>query len=118
MGAASLYTSAGDYARFLATVLADAPLLALTTAHTVPLAPALGLHWGLGWGLAQHPRHGTLLWHWGNNPGYRAFTLLSPHSGDGLVLLSAHHRGMALAVPLAEALWPGPHPVFSFHRLG
>lgn len=118
VGAASLYTSAGDYARFLATVLADAALLALTTGQTVPVAPSLGLQWGLGWGLAQHPRHGPLLWHWGNNPGYRAFTMLSPRTGDGLVLLTAHHRGMALAVPLAEALWPGEHPVFGFHMLG
>ncbi len=40
--AASLYTTAGDYVKLLAALLADAALLKLTLADPVPTEPALG----------------------------------------------------------------------------
>ena len=111
IAAATLLTSAADYARFMAALLADPALLALTL-HT-PVAVDLPLHlrWGLGWGI-EGGGDAAMLWHWGSNPGYRAFVMLSATSGDGLVMFSNSDRGLALAAPLVQAVLPGAHPVF------
>lgn len=116
MAAASLYTTAADYARFMSALLADAELLSLLLARPVEVDAALGLQWGLGWGIEQAPG-GPNLWQWGNNPGFRAFAMASATSGDGFVLLSNNDRGMPLAASLAHAVLPGEHRVFRFPRV-
>jgi CubicO group peptidase (beta-lactamase class C family) len=113
---ASLYTTAGDYARFLSALLADAPTLRLITTAPATVNTKLGLDWGLGWGIERGER-GQHLWQWGNNPGYRAFVMVSASSGDGVVILTDSERGMALAEPMARAVLPGDHPAFQFHML-
>ncbi len=117
LAAATLYTSAPDYARFVAALLADAALLAATLVDPVPVEVPLGLHWALGWGLATDSS-GRYLWHWGNNPGYRAFVMVSLATGDGVVLLTNSDRGLQLAPPIVNAVLPGVHPVFDFRMLG
>jgi CubicO group peptidase (beta-lactamase class C family) len=117
MAAASLYTTAHDYARFLAALLADDALLSLTLTRPVQAESRLLLQWGLGWGI-ESSNDGPVLWHWGNNPGYRAFAMASTTTGDGFVLLTNGERGLALAEPLAGAVLPGPHRLFGFHMLG
>ena len=111
VAAATLLTSAADYARFMAALLADPALLALTLRTPVAVDLPLHLRWGLGWGI-EGSGDAAMLWHWGSNPGYRAFVMLSPTSGDGLVMLSNSDRGLALAAPLVQAVLPGAHPVF------
>ena len=117
VGAASLYTTAGDYARLLSAVVADERLLALAFSAPVAADKALGLEWGCGWGIERTPA-GPMLWQWGNNPGFRNFAMVSPSSGNGFVLLTNSDRGMALAPPLARRVLPGEHPVFRFPLLG
>lgn len=97
--------------------LADAELLRLTLAHTVPADPGLGLSWGLGWGI-ETVAGGPCLWQWGNNPGFRAFAMASVSSGNGFVLLTNSERGLALAAPLARATVPAAHGVFRSSMLG
>lgn len=116
IAAASLHTTAADYARFMAALLADEPALRRTLADPVPANKRPPLDWGLGWGL-EHTADGPCLWQWGNNPGYRAFAMLRPGSGDGFVLLTNSERGMALAEPLAALALPGEHPAFGFRLL-
>lgn len=115
--AASLYTTTEDYAKLLAALLADAALLSLITANPVPIAPALGLAWGYGWGI-ETASGGPYLWQWGNNPGYRAFVMVSVSSKNGYVLLTNSEHGMPLAAPLARLTIPAEHGVFRFHMLG
>ncbi len=117
VAAASLYTTAGDYARLLAAVVADERLLALVMSAPVVADKALGLEWGYGWGIERTPS-GPMLWQWGNNPGFRNFAMVSPGSGDGFVLLANSDRGMALAVPLAQQVLPMEHPVFRSPLVG
>lgn len=117
VAAASLYTTAGDYARLLAAVVADERLQALALSAPVVADKALGLEWGYGWGIERTPA-GPMLWQWGNNPGFRNFAMLSPSAGDGFVLLTNSDRGMALAVPLAQHVLPVEHPVFRSSLLG
>ena len=117
VAAASLYTTAADYARFIAAFIASEPLRALCVSMPVMVDRRLGVEWGLGWGIERAER-GINLWQWGNNPGYRSFAMVSPASGDGFVLLSNHDRGMALAVPLAQAVLPMAHNAFRFPLVG
>lgn len=114
--AASLHTTAADYARLMAGWLAEPSLLALAQQAPVPVDPALGLAWGLGWGI-ETAAGGPYLWQWGNNPGYRAFAMLSVSTGNGFVLLTNSARGMPLAAALARDALPGPHGVFRFGML-
>lgn len=110
VAAFSLYTTVDDYARFLIALLRDPALLAQTADSPVYVDPRLNLAWGLGWGLEQSA-DGVHLWQWGNNPGYRAFVLAVPGSGDGLVLLTNSDAGLKLVEPLVWAALPGEHKV-------
>lgn len=114
--AASLYTTAEDYAKLIAALLADPPLLSSTLADPVAVDPELGLAWGNGWGI-ETAGGGPYLWQWGNNPGYRAFAMASASSGSGYVLLTNSERGMPLAASLARTIIPAEHGVFRFHML-
>jgi CubicO group peptidase (beta-lactamase class C family) len=115
--AASLYTTAEDYAKLLSALLTDTALLSLTVANPVPTEPELGLSWGYGWGI-ETAAGGPYLWHWGNNPGFRAFAMVSASSKKGYVLFTNSERGMPLAASLARSTIPAEHGVFRFHMLG
>ncbi len=114
--AASLYTTAEDYAKLISALLADTTILSLTLANPVVTEPELGLAWGNGWGI-EVATGGPYLWQWGNNPGYRAFAMASTSSGNGFVLLTNSERGMPLAASLAHSTIPAEHGVFRFHML-
>lgn len=116
IAAFSLYTSAGDYGRFLAALLQDEPTLRQIVEAPVPVNAKLDLSWGLGWGLEQN-RGDLFLWHWGNNRGYRAFVMASPRTRSGFVMFTNSDKGMALAEPIGNEVFPGPHPVYRFYLL-
>lgn len=115
--AASLYTTATDYAKLLAALLADESLLSLTLASPISVDSTLGLGWGHGWGI-EVAAGGPYLWQWGNNPGFRTFTMVSAKSKNGFVLLTNSEQGMPLAAPVARLIVPAEHKVFRFHMLG
>lgn len=114
--AASLYTTAGDYAKLMQALLADSNLLSLTLARPIATDSELGLAWGYGWGI-ETAAGGPYLWQWGNNPGFRAFAMMSASTGNGFVLLTNSERGMPLAASLAHSTIPAQHGVFRFHML-
>ena len=120
VAATTLYTTAGDYGRFLAALLADRRMLALATASPVTADARRGLSWGLGWGIddeAGSDGAGPVLWHWGNVPGYRAFAMASPARGDAFVLLTDAEDGLKLAPSIAGRLLPGHDRLFGFPML-
>lgn len=117
VAAFSLYTSAQDYGKFLAAVLNDPSTLEKITQAPVLVNPDLNLSWGLGWGI-ERSASDAFLWHWGNNPGYRAFAMASTQTGDGLVMLTNSDSGLTLAEPLTQHVLPGRHSAFRFHMLG
>lgn len=114
--AASLLTTADDYAKLVSALVSDADLLALTLADPIAVDPQLGLAWGRGWGI-ETAAGGPYLWQWGNNPGYRAFAMVSVSSGDGFVLFANSDRGLALVAPLVRLAVPAEHGVLRFHML-
>ncbi|WP_244422162.1 serine hydrolase [Bradyrhizobium sp. ORS 285] len=116
VAAYSLSTSLQDYTTFVAAVLTDKTMLETITQAPAPVDAKLGLIWGLGWGL-ERTSNGTHIWHWGNNPGYRAFVMASVKTGDGVVLLSNSENGLALAEAATEQALPGRHGVFSSYLI-
>lgn len=113
VAASTLYTTAADYARFMAAVLADDAVLALILSRTVETDKPLGLRWGLGWGIEQSAG-GPCIWQWGNNPGFRAFAMANVVSKGGFVVLTNSENGMPLAASIAHAILPAEHNAFRF----
>ncbi|MDB6062445.1 MAG: hypothetical protein JWM78_2548 [Verrucomicrobiaceae bacterium] len=116
IAAASLYTTANDYAKFVARLLNDSSAMTLTIEKPATANRRLGLQWGLGWGV-EIGASGPNLWQWGSNPGYRAFVMASASSGDAVVILTNSEQGMALVEPLTKIVLPGEHSAFAFHML-
>ena len=116
IAATTLYTSAEDYARFLVLLLGDAPLLKQTTEAPVTANAGLNLGWGLGWGI-ERTEDDVFIWHWGNNPGYRAFAVASVRTGNGFVMLADGDAGLRLAGPITAVVVPGAHRMFRFGML-
>src|SRR5450830_575638 len=114
--ATTLYSNADDYGRFLAHVLVDKVALDEISSFPVPVSEQLGLFWGLGWGIERNAE-GLFIWHWGNNPGYRAFVMASVQTGDGFVMFTNGDDGLQLAEPIAQVILPGEHKLFHFWML-
>lgn len=112
----TLLTTASDYGRFLVALLNDESVLGTIQSSPVSVPDAPGLAWGLGWGLANAgPR--PLLWHWGSNPGFRAFVMAAPDTGDAIALFADSDGGMAAAHDLVRTALPAPREVFEFRML-
>jgi CubicO group peptidase (beta-lactamase class C family) len=114
--AASLQTTADDYALFLKAVLSGTGLKR-ETAHLwfepqVRL-PATQIAWGLGWGLEGSA--GTFF-QWGDNDRgrFKAFAIGSRQQRRAMVALTNGFHGMAIMPTLVERALSGPHPAFSW----
>jgi CubicO group peptidase (beta-lactamase class C family) len=124
--AASLRTTATDYARFLSAVLRGARLkpetAARMTAPQVQLDPACirctertatvrseAVAWGLGWGL-EHGSEGRGIWHWGDNPGFKSYVAASLATRRGVVFFTNSDAGLSLRNRLVEIALGGTHP--------
>lgn len=110
IASSSLYTSAPDYVRFIQATLEDARLLELIVQSPVPVPGTRGVHWSLGWGIEQPDPDRRYLWHWGNNPGFRALAMAEPSSKDAVVALAASEAGMPDAKAALRQSFPGAHP--------
>jgi len=128
--AASLQTTARDYARFVQAVL-GAERLKPETAR-LWLAPQsvlrhdcvqclkgdeaprdMRLAWGLGWGVA--PDDGTFF-HWGDNGRFKALIIGTPRDRAAFVVFTNGENGMALVPALAQQLGATDHPLFGWLR--
>lgn len=117
IAAFSLTTTASDYGKFLVAVLSDDHMLEQIAASPITVDPSLNLGWGLGWGI-ERTQDDLYIWHWGNNPGYRAFVIASIRTGDGFVMLTNSENGLELAEPITRNILPGEHNIFQFPMLG
>ena len=109
IAASSLYTTATDYARFMASTLGDQHLLSLITESPISVPDAPGVYWGLGWAIEQSSEH-RAIWHWGNNPGYRALAMADLASKHAVVFLAATESGMSRAKETVRQVLSGRHP--------
>lgn len=116
--ACSFLTTAGDYASFLARLVAKEPergldlapaTLAAMTRPAVELNSALS--WGLGWGL-QRDEHGKVLWHWGANMSFRNFVVADPINGRAVAVLTNGENGPRVYERIITAVTGHDHPSF------
>jgi CubicO group peptidase (beta-lactamase class C family) len=131
--AASLHTTAGDYARFLAAALDGTGLQARTAAEMI--RPQIHvdegcenciakkptgrlsreLAWGLGWGL-QETEDGISIWHWGDNggSGFHCYVAGFPRQRLGVVVFSNGLGGQGIFPEIVAAAIGGRHPAFAW----
>lgn len=100
----SLYTTIGDYTRFILNLLdnqkiplAEARFSEMIRAHNTYNQEVL---WGLGWGL--YPTEGNLLWHWGDNGGFKAFVCLDLATKSGILLFTNSYNGLKVCFDTAS----------------
>lgn len=96
--------------------MADPLAIQLIIEEPASVIPKLGLGWGLGWGVEIGEKE-TFIWHWGNNPGYRAFVMASASSSDAMVMFTSSGNGLAMAEPIIATVLPGTHKVFKSHLI-
>ncbi len=131
--AATLHTTARDYARFLAAVLDGTGLRKETAAqmihpqihvdegcqnciNTKPtgrLSREIG--WGLGWGV-QETEDGTSIWHWGDNggSGFHCYVVGFPRQRLGIVVFTNSLGGHGIIPDVVAAAVGGHHPAFAW----
>lgn len=131
--AASLETTAEDYAKFLDAVLQrkglkpatlrdmEAPQIAVDPAcsNCVEGAPSGKLSttvfWGLGFGI-QKTANGESLWHWGDNGVFKAFFVVRPATGSGMVYVTNSQNGLSIARQILAETIGGEQPALDWLR--
>ncbi|OMP76709.1 serine hydrolase, partial [[Flexibacter] sp. ATCC 35208] len=103
--AASLRTTAKDYATFLAAILNTPKGMFQTQIH-VDTAKAPQLSWGLGVGLDSVAAT-RYCWHWGDQGDSRAFFCGDISKKDGIVFLTNSANGLSIVPDVLEVVF-GP----------
>jgi CubicO group peptidase (beta-lactamase class C family) len=85
-GAASMVTTAADYAKFLASAMKNTEI----GQEQIKIRPSLG--WGLGWGI-ERPQSRQYLWQWGDNGGYKNFVAVEQSTGDAVFVFTNGDSG-------------------------
>ena len=108
--AASLHTTAPDFARFMMAVMNGSALTDSTAAAmlTSQIDVDSNLTWGLGIGL-QDSEAGRSFWHWGDNTGYKAYTITYPEHGVGVVWFTNSENGQSILEAMLGATVGGEH---------
>ena len=131
--AASLHTTANDYANFVIAMLKGTGLkpatarLMLTPQSTVTVAGAFNLNtpdaklasnvpWGLGWGL-ENTKDGMAFWHWGDNGDTKAFVIASPQRKTGLVMFANSANGLSMINELIGIAMGNDQPALAWLNL-
>lgn len=130
--AASLHTTALDYARFVVVAMnglglkqgsadqmlslqvkVDEECTNCLTNKPPHLSENLG--WGLGWGLEKLDE-GTYFWHWGDNGVFRCFVMASRQSRSGMVMFTNSIHGLSILDEMVKLTIGGMHPATSWVR--
>jgi len=103
--AASLYTTAGDYARFVCAVI-DGERLQPGTHQTMlrsfaDMSDDGAVGWGLGFG-TQTDEIGKAFWQWGDYGIFRNYIIADPETGDGVIYLTNSFNGLAICSEVVE----------------
>jgi CubicO group peptidase (beta-lactamase class C family) len=120
-GCCSLRTTADDYARFVAAMMAGrglkpATARAMWTAQVetrnrpgyggVPAAIRERIAWGLGWGLDRGDS-GLMFWHWGDAGNEKAFVIGNPTRRAAIVYFANAQTGLSIATHVVSIVFPG-----------
>ena len=126
--AASLHTTAKDYAAFLEALMngkglkkntlkeMERPQVAVDPECTncteqEPKTLSKSVFWGLGVGI-QETKEGESLWHWGDNGAFKCFMVAYPKRKMGLVLFTNGENGLSIASEVVQIALGGEQPAF------
>ena len=104
----SLYSYAADYARFLCAMLKEQGGLSdkAFTEMTTPQNKADdNIHWGLGFGIPDADPN--VLWHWGDNDGFKSFAIWDKVTKEAVVITTNSDNGMDFYIDLLKTLTDG-----------
>ncbi|MFN0103086.1 MAG: serine hydrolase domain-containing protein [Bryobacteraceae bacterium] len=117
--AAGMYTTAGDYAKFLCEIMQSNPdeyrLSPRGTAEMLKMNVKINdsIGWGLGWGL-ESTGAGDAFWHWGDWGVFRNFAIGYRRSRSGAVVLTNSFHGPKAYKKIVSTSTGGNHPAFSW----
>ncbi len=101
--AASLYTTAGEYARFVCAVLGGEGLKPETAKEMltsfIDMKDDKSLGWSLGFGL-QNDANGTAFWQWGDYGIFRNYVIGYPKNKTAVVYLTNSFNGLSVCSDL------------------
>jgi len=105
--AAGLWTTAGDYARFLAFARRF-PALSMPTTRVKGT-----LDWGLGWGL-ERGEESRFAWHWGSNDGVANLFIVDLATGVSVVILTNGDAGRKVYERAARTVFAREFDAFAW----
>ncbi len=128
--AASLYTTALDYAKYVNAILQGTGLKNATLKEMLTSQIQLDKNcvnciqndsaelsevnsWGLGWGL-QNTKEGTSFWHWGDQGIYRCYIVAFEKQKIGVVYFTNSENGLSIRDEIVQAAIGGEHPAFAW----
>ncbi len=106
----SLYAWAGEYLRFLCGMMAHRGGLSddLFAQMTSPQNKAdENISWGLGFGIPHKDKN--VLWHWGDNDGFKSFAIWDKVTHDAVVVTTNSDHGMAFYFDLLKQVTDGTY---------
>lgn len=116
--AASLVTTAGDYARFVVALLNGAGLKKATWEQM--LTAQIGVDqkyppvaWGLGIGLELMPE-GKYCWHWGDNGDAKAYVTAFIPGKNAVVYFADGSNGLSITKEILDDAVGGDHPALTY----
>lgn len=133
--AASLLTTTGDYAKFIAAVVNGTGLRSKTWREMLTPQVAVDpqctnctdvtpsaqlskeLFWGLGWGI-ERTGSGDAIWHWGDNGAFRCFVMAYPARREGIVMFTNSENGLLIAPDVMKIALGGNHPALTWLKYG
>ncbi|HKG23363.1 MAG TPA: serine hydrolase [Blastocatellia bacterium] len=128
--AASLKTTASDYAKFVIAIMDGAGLKRETAALMLtpqvrvdeactnctgrPLGKlSSSVSWGLGWGLQQTAER-TAFWHWGDNGDTKAYVVAYPKQKLAVMIFANNPNGLSNVPELLRRTVGGAQPAFAW----
>ena len=131
--AASLHTTAADYARFMTAVLRSESVKKTTKqmmltpyaqvreggTQTINRPQAqlfTDVYWGLGWGI-QGGTQETSFFHWGDNGDFKAFVVGREKQQDAIVIFANSVYGLSIVPDIISAAWNINLPAIAWLRI-
>ena len=122
MAAATLHTTAPDFARFILAImnhegLSKSTIEEMLSSQSVVESEGSGeVTWGLGVGLETTP-HGPAYWHWGDNMLFRCLFVAFPEQKLGMVYFTNSFNGLSVRKQMVAAAIGGEHPIMDSSTL-
>lgn len=116
--AASLHTTAVDYARFMMELIhptvADSSTIAAMLSPQVMVDPddSQAVTWGLGIGI-EKVEGNVSFWHWGDNGDFKCFCMADPQQKSGVVYFTNSAHGLTIRKQITDMAIGGAHPVMN-----